>query len=173
MIMIYHLLYLSARKRWNQLKCRLNYQNAQVFFWNKFKLIFCWSFVRKEAVQSSVPPSKRLIHISTRNEKSQEANGRKAYCCLLIILKDLGAKGSKGEGGLNTSQDMSVFRQSSIRLNCNRGEREIPLPSIPENESLWFLFPNFGNVFFSWSILDQKWPNMAGLSTCQSGPKGS
>ena len=103
---------------------------------SKFKLIFCWSFVRKEAVQSLVPPSKRLIHISTRNEKSQEANGRKAYCCLLIILKDLGAKGSKGEGGLNTSQDMSVFRQSSIRLKCNRGEREIPFPSIPENESL-------------------------------------
>ena len=24
-----------------------------------------------------------------------------------------------------------------------------------------------------WSILDQKWPNMAGLSTFQSGPKGS
>ena len=24
-----------------------------------------------------------------------------------------------------------------------------------------------------WSILDQKWPNMAGLSTLQSGPKGS
>ena len=23
-----------------------------------------------------------------------------------------------------------------------------------------------------WSILDQKWPNMAGLSTLQSGPKG-
>ena len=24
-----------------------------------------------------------------------------------------------------------------------------------------------------WSILDQKWPNMAGLSTLQSGPKGT
>ena len=174
MIMIYHLLYLSARKRWNQLIYRLNCQNNQGLFWNKFKLIFCKSFVRKETggVQSSGTRSKRLIHISTRNEKSQEANGRKAYCCLLIILKELGVKGSKG-GGVNNSQDMSVFRQSSIRLNCNRGEREIPLPSIPENESLWFPFPNFGNVFFSWSILDQKWTNMAGLSTCQSGPKGS
>ena len=149
MIMIYHLLFLSSRKRWNQLKCRLNNQNAQWLFWNKFKLIFCWSFVRKEAVQSLVPPSKRLIHISTRNEKSQEANGRKAYCCLLIILKELGAKGSKGGGELNTSQDVSVFRQSSIRLNCNRGERKFPFPSIPENESLWFPFPNLGNVFFS------------------------
>ena len=29
-----------------------------------------------------------------------------------------------------------------------RGEREFPFPSIPKNERLWFLFPNYGNGFF-------------------------
>ena len=48
-----------------------------------------------------------------------------------------------------------------------------------QRRSAMSLFSYFG-VYCSWlgmarkgSILDQKWPNMAGLSTLQSGPKGS
>ena len=39
--------------------------------------------------------------------------------------------------------DLKVF----FRRDC-RGEREFPFSSIPGNESLWFLFPNYGSRFF-------------------------
>ena len=46
-------------------------------------------------------------------------------------------------------------------------------------ETCWWAFFYSGvdrswlRIAQKWSILDQKWPNKAGLSTCQSGPKGS
>ena len=59
------------------------------------------------------------------------------------------------EGGFSTIDSLGRYSPSNWHHNeidieqfNIRGEQDFSFPSIPGNESLWFLFPNYGNGFF-------------------------
>ena len=65
--------------------------------------------------------------------------------------------------------NLQIFSQLNVILNYIRGR---VWPGLPV-----FFYSGVDRSWLEmaqkWSILDQKWPNMAGLSTLQSSPKGS
>ena len=68
----------------------LFYQHKkQMIQYRQFRVIFVeniWKSGGVGVLQLGAAGWWRLIHISTRNEKSQEANGGKACCCLLNVF---------------------------------------------------------------------------------------
>ena len=59
-----------------------------------------------------------------------------------------------------------IIKDRLIWVLLIRGEREFPFPSIPVKESLWFLFPNFGNEFFHPLAVREFWKCFFSFPSC-------